>query len=225
MVNSIHRLRMVVESGLPMDRLSVRSGVPRRPGPRALKTRDRLLAVTADLLDEVSFRDLTSAIVTQRAGLSAPAFYRYFADINDALAACADSMAETVQELAAVVADRSWRKQHAIESALEVIDALAVFWQRHRSLYRVTDLLADEGEPRFAEIKRHIFEPLTQAFEAVMAEVPGRDSRVAAGVVVASVVHVTARESGFVAGGIGAEALRRHLADQVAVMVTGARPR
>ena len=216
---------MVAESALPIDRFSAGSGAPRRPGARALKTRQRLLAVTVDLLGEVPFRDVTSAVVTQRLGLSAPAFYRYFSDINDALAACADSMTETVKEIAAVVAERSWRKSLAIESALEVIDALAIFWQRHRALYRVTDLLADEGDIRFAEIKRHTFEPLTEAFAKVMAIVPDRDPRVAAGVVVASLVHVTARESGFVAGGVEPTVLRRHLADQVAIMVTGARPR
>jgi AcrR family transcriptional regulator len=209
----------------PIDRLSARSGVPRRPGARALQTRQRLLAVTTDLLDEVPYRDLTSAIVTQRLGLSAPAFYRYFADINDALAACAHDMRDTVQDIARVVRERAWRQQHAAESALEVIDALAVFWQRHRALYRVTDLLADEGDERFAEIKQHTFEPLTEAFSNVMAEVPGRDPVIAAGVVVASLVHVTARESGFAASGISSADLRGHLADQVALMVTGARPR
>jgi AcrR family transcriptional regulator len=181
--------------------------------------------VTTELLEEVPYRDLTSAIVTQRLGLSPPAFYRYFADINDALAECAHNMRDTVQEIAALVTARTWRKQRATESALEVIDALAVFWQRHRALYRVTDLLADEGDDRFAEIKHHTFEPLTEAFSTVMAEVPGRDPLVAAGVVVASLVHITARESGFAASGIATPVLRDQLADQVALMVTGARPR
>jgi len=210
---------------LPIDRLSARSGAPRRPGARALQTRQRLLAVTTDLLDEVPYRDLTSAIVTQRLGLSSPAFYRYFADINDALAACAHTMRDTVQKIATVVTTRAWRKQVAVDSALEVIDALAVFWQRHRALYRVTDLLADEGDARFTDIKQHTFEPLTEAFSKIMVEVPGRDPVISAGVVVASLVHVTARESGFAASGISSTALRSHLADQVAVIVTGARPR
>ncbi|MEO5837333.1 MAG: hypothetical protein ABIQ73_29680 [Acidimicrobiales bacterium] len=210
---------------LPIDRLSQSAGAPRRPGARALQTRQRLLAVTTDLLDEVPYRDLTSAIVTQRLGLSAPAFYRYFSDINDALAACAHTMRDTVQEIATVVTARPWRKQRATDSALEVIDALAVFWQRHRALYRVTDLLADEGDARFTEIKRRTFEPLTEAFSTIMTEVAGRDPIVAAGVVVASLVHVTARESGFAESGISAIDLRMHLADQVALMVTGARPR
>jgi AcrR family transcriptional regulator len=212
-------------AALPIDRLSQSAGAPRRPGVRALQTRQRLLAVTTDLLDEVPYRDLTSAIVTQRLGLSPPAFYRYFSDINDALAACAHRMRDSVQEIADVVTTRPWRRQRAIESALEVIDALAVFWQHRRSLYRVTDLLADEGDARFIEIKQHTFEPLTEAFRRVMAEVPGRDPIVAAGVVVASLVHVTARESGFAASGIASIDLRAQLATQVALMVTGARPR
>jgi len=212
-------------AALPIDRLAQSSGTPRRPGARALQTRQRLIAATTDLLDEVPYRDLTSAVVTQRLGLSAPAFYRYFSDINDALAACAHTMRDTVQEIADVVTARPWRRQRSTESALEVINALAVFWQRHRALYRVTDLLADEGDARFIEIKQHTFAPLTEAFGTIMAQVPGRDMTVAAGVVVASLVHVTARESGFAASGIEVVDLRVHLADQVALMVTGARPR
>lgn len=217
--------RQRAPDGSPVDRLSVSSGAPRRPGTRALQTRTRLLTATADLLDEVPYRELTSAVVTQRLGLSAPAFYRYFADINDALAACATTMRDRVREIATVVIKATWRKEAAIDSALQVIDALASFWREHRALYRVIDLLADEGDRRFIDIKQHTFEPLTDAFAAVMAAVDGRDARVAAGVVVASLVHITARESGFGASGIESQTLRRHLADQVALMVTGSRPR
>jgi AcrR family transcriptional regulator len=204
---------------------STRSPVSRRPGTRALQTRTQLLSATVDLLAEVPYRDLTSAVVTQRLGLSPPAFYRYFADINDALAECATTMRERVGEIAMIVTRSTWRKQAAVDAALLVIDALAKFWRDHRALYRVIDLLADEGDERFSEIKQHTFEPLTDAFTTVMADRADRDARVAAGVVVASLVHVTARESGFATSGIEPAALRRHLADQVALMVTGSRPR
>ena len=228
MVNSIHHVdpdRQRAPLASPVDRLSVSSGAPRRPGTRALQTRTRLLDATVDLLDEVPYRELTSAIVTQRLGLSPPAFYRYFADINDALAACATTMRDRVRDISTIVATLTWRKQAAVGSALQVIDALAAFWQQHRALYRVIDLLADEGDARFTEIKQHTFEPLTDAFTTVMADVAERDARVAAGVVVASLVHVTARESGFATSGVAPATLRRHLADQVALMVTGSRPR
>jgi hypothetical protein len=134
-------------------------------------------------------------------------------------------MREHVREIATLVTTATWKRQAAISSALVVIDALASFWRQHRALYRVVDLLADEGDHRFTEIKQHTFEPLTDAFVAVRAAVRGRDARVAAGVVVASLVHVTARESGFAASGTDPATLRRHLADQVALMVTGSRPR
>jgi hypothetical protein len=152
--------------------------------------------------------------------MSAPTFYRYFADINDALAACTVPMRERVDEIAALVSSRAWSRPRAVASALTVIDALASFWHEHRALYRVVDLLADEGHARFIEIKQHTFEPLTAAFADAMARGARRDARVAAGVVVASLVHVTAREAGFEASGIAIEDLRRQLAEQVALMVT-----
>jgi AcrR family transcriptional regulator len=204
---------------VPVDRLSLRAGAPRRPGARALQTRTRLLDTTVDLLDELPYRDLTSAVVTQRLGLSAPAFYRYFADINDALAECAGTMRDRVRDIASEVGSHDWQRQ-PVESARVAIDALAQFWQRHRALYRVVDLLADEGDARFIDIKRHTFEPLTDALVVLMSETDGRDPRIAASVVVASLVHVTAREAGFAASGITIEALRHHLAEQVALIVT-----
>jgi AcrR family transcriptional regulator len=235
MVNSIHQMDAERQRArpsttrrarpvAPVDRFSAHAGAPRRPGARALQTRSRLLDATVGLLDELPYRELTSAVVTQRLGLSAPAFYRYFADINDALAECASTMRDNVRAIADLVAAHSWR-EGSVESARQVIDAFATFWQRHRALYRVIDLLADEGDPRFVEIKLHTFESLTDAFAEVMADVEGRDARAAAGVVVASLVHVTARESGFVSSGITVDALRQSLAEQVALMVTGSRPK
>jgi hypothetical protein len=47
-----------------------------------------------------------------------------------------------------------------------------------------------------------------------MADVPDRDSVIAEGVLVASLVHVTVREAGFRASGIATTALRIHLADR-----------
>ena len=78
---------------------------------------------------------------------------------------------------------------------------------------------------RDPQIKQNTFEPLTEAFSEAMADVPDRDSVIAEGVLVASLVHVTAREAGFRASGIATTALRIHLADQIALVITGARPR
>ncbi len=92
----------------PIDRLSARAGATRAPGPRAMRTRVALLDTTASLLREVPFHQLTSAHVTQRAGLSPAAFYRYFADLGDAIAELTARMGDSVHAIAELVRDADW---------------------------------------------------------------------------------------------------------------------
>ena len=83
-------------------------GVARAPGPRAMRTRVALLDTTASLLREVPFHQLTSAHVTQRAGLSPAAFYRYFADLADAIVELTARMGDSVHAIAELVRDADW---------------------------------------------------------------------------------------------------------------------
>lgn len=53
----------------------------RRPTQaRALATREHLIAAAADLLGEVGIERLSTNLICARAGLTPPAFYRYFKD-------------------------------------------------------------------------------------------------------------------------------------------------
>jgi AcrR family transcriptional regulator len=205
----------VPEPAGPIDRLSSRS-----PGERALQTRERILEMTAALVREVPFKDLTPALVTQRSGLTPPAFYRYFGGLNDALAACGQTMRADVDELADAVSAGTWQGSAAVEAASGVIDAFVDFWSRHRPLYRIIDLLADEGDNRFVSLRQHMFEALTARLATVTAPLDDRDPFIAAGILVATLVHVTAREPGFVKSGIARRELRAHLAAHVASAVT-----
>lgn len=183
-------------------------------------TRDRLITATGELLREVPFKELTTAMVCQRLGLSPPAFYRYFSNLSDALAACAHTMGLDVAHLAGVVEASRWGAGDADDAAGRLIDAFFDFWTRHRGLYRVIDLLADEGDLRFIELRRHMFEPLTAAMTPVIPETAGHRREVTAGILVATLVHVTAREAGFVSSGIDRAELRRHLARHIAAALT-----
>jgi len=215
----------------PVDRLAARAGAPRSPGARALRTRARLLQCVSDLVDEVSYRELTSALVTQRLGLSAGAFYRYFGDINDAIFELTATMRVTADEIADVVRRRSWDDKSAERTALAVIDAMAGFWTTHRSLYRVTDLCADEGDDRFKGVKAATFADVTRAVESVIGDrqrlgdhPPTIDPFATACVVVAMLIHTMAREEAFGLAGVGRAALRGHLARVIVATVTGTPP-
>ena len=165
MVNSIHQMDAERQRArpsttrrarpvAPVDRFSAHAGAPRRPGARALQTRSRLLDATVGLLDELPYRELTSAVVTQRLGLSAPAFYRYFADINDALAECASTMRDNVRAIADLVAGQTHAMFDNTTSALPQVRAgklraLAVAESRRLRAEPGIPTVAESGVPGF----------------------------------------------------------------------------
>lgn len=61
---------------------------------RALATRELLLETTADLLGEVGVERLSSNLICARAGLTPPAFYRYFTDKYAVLAELGEALME-----------------------------------------------------------------------------------------------------------------------------------
>ena len=61
---------------------------------RALATRELLLETTAELLGEIGVERLSSNLICARAGLTPPAFYRYFKDKYAALAELGQELME-----------------------------------------------------------------------------------------------------------------------------------
>jgi len=74
----------------------------RRPAPgRARKTVERILASTAELLDEVGFDDLTTNGIAERAGVNVASLYKYFPNKYAVLLALAEKMRDDQLELLA----------------------------------------------------------------------------------------------------------------------------
>jgi AcrR family transcriptional regulator len=190
-------------------------------------TRERILLCVLQLVEELPYRELTTAQVTQRLGISASAFYRYFEDINGAILELTPRMGASAAAIAALVADGDWEGPAARDTALSIIDAMATWWSDHRTLYRVTDLCADEGDARFAEVKSATFASLTEALADVIdgqVETNSREeSFVTACVVVAMLIHTMGREKAFGLAGVRSESLRAQVAKVIVANVTGSR--
>ena len=96
---------------------------------------------------------------------------------------------------------------------------IAVVRSEHCPLYRVTDLLAEEGDPRFTRVKARTFVELTDSFMQVATGDGGRapiERHVTAGIVVTTLIHTTIREAGFTEVGVPLDLLRTTLARVVA---------
>ncbi len=66
---------------------------------RAQATRELLIAATADLLGEVGVERLSSNLICARAGVTPPAFYRYFKDKYDILEELGERLMEAQNQI------------------------------------------------------------------------------------------------------------------------------
>ncbi len=122
-------------------------------GPRALKTRARLLVATEAQLSRRSVRELSVAEITREAGTSPATFYQYFGDGTDAVLQLASEVsAETALRLEAV--SDEWRGEAGLENARTLVRIVVQVWDAHRPLLLARNVMAEEGDRRFFEVRR-----------------------------------------------------------------------
>ncbi|MEY2398273.1 MAG: hypothetical protein QOJ00_1447 [Actinomycetota bacterium] len=205
----------------------------RVPGRRGLATRARLLECTAELLHRMSYREIKVIDIAREAKTSPATFYQYFPDIESAVLALAEATNLDTGPLGEIVRGESWRGKGGYEVALKLVDALLEFWENHRAVLRVVDLLVAEGDLRFQGIRSRMLNDMTLAMADVIADTQGGGRRTStqkrmatAGVLVAMLANVTAHRFTFEFWGIPTADLRRSMADILYSSLTGkARPK
>ena len=112
-------------------------------------------------------------------------------------------------------------------AALDVVDAFIDLWERDRAVLRVIDLVTDEGDQRFREVRRRLLSAPTEAFVAVLRTLSARataDPLADAGVLVSMLAHVAAHLDGLRSWGADGDELRRSMARVVATTLSGQWP-
>jgi AcrR family transcriptional regulator len=128
-------------------------------GPRAMKTRERLLEATEKQLQECSVRDVAVVDITREAGTSPATFYQYFKDVTEAVLHLAERVSE---ELAISLqdVDDEWFGEAGLDNARRMMRHLLRTWDEHRSLLLARNIIADEGDRRFHRARRKAMAPL-----------------------------------------------------------------
>ena len=205
----------------------------RIPGRRGLATRTRLLDCTAQLLDQMSYREIKVIDIAREAKTSPATFYQYFPDIESAVLALAEATNFDTAPLSAIVRDQSWRGAKGYDTALTLVDALIEFWEDHRAILRVVDLLVAEGDLRFRSVRQRLLNDLALAMTEVISETKGFAARpvtegriptATAGVLVAMLANVATHRYTYEFCGIPTAELRRSMADIVYTSLTGKMP-
>lgn len=136
-------------------------------GRKGAQTRQRLLAAAIDMLETTPMRDLRASDMAGRAGISAATFYLYFENVEAVVLALADGLTEPAQAVIAL-ADTPWPigDTRPVEA---FVRGYFDFWDTHRSVLRVRNLAAEEGDTRFLSARLSISTPLHQALARKIA--------------------------------------------------------
>ncbi len=204
----------------------------RVPGRRGRATRTKLLEQTRAMLRTTSYRDLKVVDIAREAGTSPATFYQYFPDIEAAILVLAEDMAtDGVRRFSDLVLEQPWRGRNGYETAQNLVTGFVEFWSDHADVLRVVELVTEEGDGRFRQIRTRMLNGLTVALADVIEieQRAGRhperlDPAATAGVLVAMLANVSARRYGFEFWGIRTEDMEFSMARVVFSAVTGQRP-
>jgi AcrR family transcriptional regulator len=130
-------------------------------GPRALRTRRRLLDATASLLGERSVRDISVVEIARSAGTSPATFYQYFEDVPEAALRLAEEAAGEMPALVAII-DGPWNGKQGLDTARALVDAFIRHWDAHKAVLRLRNLAAEEGDRRFQRVRRAALTPVLE---------------------------------------------------------------
>ncbi len=133
-------------------------------GPKGKRTRQRLIAETIALLGTKRLRELRVADIARAAKISPGTFYLYFADVPEVVLAAIEEAARDTSEVVEIAAG-DWRGANARDTARQLVAAYISYWDQHHALFRVRNLAAEEGDPRFINARLKSMLPLLKALE------------------------------------------------------------
>jgi AcrR family transcriptional regulator len=178
---------------VPDDTLRTADG--RIPGSRGRATRERLIQSTRQLLETTSYRDLSLASIARDAGASPATFYQYFEDLGAVVMVLADEMLDRGHDLVTLIEDGDWDLDTSSQTAIAFVNRFSDFWEQHRTVIRVVELLSEEGDQRFQRIRKRIVFDVTEALAAAIRKYHPEsptpfDPMGAAGALVSMLAHV-----------------------------------
>jgi len=131
-------------------------------GPRALETRQRLMAAAEKLLDRTRARDLKVVDIAREIDTSPATFYQYFRDVEDVLLALAEQAAAEMPAVVHLI-EEPWTGENGLDRAREVVEAFIRHWDEHQAALRFRNLASDEGDERFVRVRARTLGPVLQA--------------------------------------------------------------
>jgi len=202
----------------------------RRLGHRAQATRRKLLDATAERLAVKGLLDLTVVEIARHVGTSPASFYQYFQNVEEAVLALSEEVGSELEALAGLL-DVPWTGRSGFVSCRALVAGFIAYWDTHRAVLRIRDLAAQEGDPRFREVRNQSLSLITDRLTTKIAEAQ-QAGRVAAEItpyaagsaLVAMMGRMAAYHSDLETRGFSHEDMVETVARIVYQTVTGRRP-
>lgn len=150
-------------------------GNGRKLGAKGLRTRGQLIDATVALLETHGLRDVSVVDVARIAQTSPATFYVYFKGVPEVVLAALEGATQTSPELEALI-NSDWLAPGALERARSFVDLYTELWNRHRTIFVVRNLAAEEGDRRFYEARMRQSRPMMTEIskQVVRAQEDGR---------------------------------------------------
>lgn len=115
-------------------------------GRKGRQTRERILAVAADLIAEEE--PLSLSAVARRVPLGMTSLYNYFSDLTELFLAVLDPVMATAEEAYVAQLRTRWPDEELAERCYSYACGLFDFWSRNARLLHLRNALADSGDIR-----------------------------------------------------------------------------
>lgn len=146
-------------------------------GSKGLRTRERIVRATAELLVSRPLREIKVAEIVKSAGVSTSTFYLYFETVADAALAAVEQVEQSSPEVVGLLTDK-WERASLLENCKRLVALYFGIWDQNHALLRVRNFVSDEGDKRFSEARRRSIEPihfgLQEKIAELQAELPDR---------------------------------------------------
>jgi AcrR family transcriptional regulator len=134
-------------------------------GSKGERTRQVLIDATVELLESHGLRDVSVADVARAAQTSPATFYVYFRGVPEVVLAALEGASQTSPEIEALFA-LDWQEEGAINPARRFVDTYCAMWNRNRTIFRVRNMAAEEGDERFYRARMEAAAPVMTALTA-----------------------------------------------------------
>jgi AcrR family transcriptional regulator len=134
-------------------------------GSKGERTRQALIDATVELLGSHGLRDVSVADVARAAKTSPATFYVYFRGVPEVVLAALDGALQTSPEIEALFA-KNWQGDDATGVARDFVDTYCAMWNRNRTIFRVRNMAAEEGDERFYRARMEAAVPVMNALTA-----------------------------------------------------------